>query len=70
MKVLLDIKDGKAEHLMAVLHELPYVKVQAITDEKALLVSEIREAVQELKMIKSGKKTARNADDFLNELQG
>lgn len=68
MKVLLDIKDGKAEHLMAVLHELPYVKMKTISDEKALLMSEIREAVQEMKLIKSGKKTARNADDFLNEL--
>lgn len=35
---------------------------------KEKLSSEITEAVKEMQLIKSGKKQARNAEDFLNEL--
>ena len=31
-------------------------------------MSEIREAVEEMKLIRAGKKKVRNAEDFLNEL--
>jgi hypothetical protein len=68
MKVLLDIKDGKATHLLEVLKGLSYVKTTTITSEKALLMEEIKDAVDELKLIRAGKKKARNAEDFLNEL--
>ena len=68
MKVLLDIKDNKALALLEVLRSLPYVKATTITDEKALLMQEIKEAVEEIKLVKAGKKNTRNADDFLNEL--
>lgn len=68
MKILLDIKDNKALHLLEVLKSLPYVKTQQLTDSKAQLLSEIREAVEEMKLIKEGKKQARDAKDFLNEL--
>jgi hypothetical protein len=44
------------------------VKTTTITSEKALLMEEIKEAVEELKLIRAGKKKARNAQDFLNEL--
>ncbi|MFY8189493.1 MAG: hypothetical protein ACOVK9_00900 [Bacteroidia bacterium] len=68
MKVLLDIPDNKASSLMDVLSSISYVKAKPLTDEKALLMEEIREAVEEMKLIKTGKKKARNAEDFLNEL--
>ena len=68
MKVLLDINDNKAIHLMEVLSNLPFVKAQTITDSKAQLISEIREAVEEMKLIRTGKKQARDAEAFLNEL--
>ena len=68
MKILLDIPDNKAASLMDVLRSISYVKAKTLTDEKALLMEEIREAVVEMKLIKSGKKQARNAEDFLNEL--
>ncbi len=45
MKVLLDIKDDKALHLMEVLKSLPHVKAKTISDEKAVLMQEIKEAV-------------------------
>ncbi len=68
MKVLLDIPDNKASSLMDVLNSISYVKATPLTDAKALLMEEIREAVDEMKLIKAGKKTARNAEEFLNEL--
>lgn len=50
------------------LKSLPYVKAKQLTAAKAQLMSDIREAVEEMKLIRSGKKEARNAEDFLNEL--
>jgi hypothetical protein len=67
MKVLLDIPDAKAFSLLDVLHHIPYVKTKQLTDDKALLMSEIREAVEEMKLIRSGKKQARDVREFLSE---
>jgi hypothetical protein len=68
MQVLLNIPDVKAPFLMDVLQHISYVKVKPLTDEKALLLTEVREAVDEMKLIKSGKKKARDVEDFLHEL--
>lgn len=68
MKVLLDIPDNKAASLMDVLKSISYVKTKTLTDSKAILIEELRDAVEEMKLIRAGKKIARNADDFLNEL--
>jgi len=38
------------------------------TPGKEIFLSEIKEAVEEMKLIKSGKKQARNAESFLNGL--
>jgi hypothetical protein len=49
-------------------------KIQKDLDElerlrnKKLFMTELAEAVEEMKLIKEGKKQARNAEDFLNEL--
>lgn len=53
---------------MDVLRSISYVKVKTLTDSKARLLSEIKDAVDEINLIKAGKKTTRNAEDFLNEL--
>lgn len=68
MKILIDIPDNKASSLLDVLSGISYVKVKPLTDSKALLLEEIREAVEEMKLIRTGKKKARNAEEFLNEL--
>jgi len=68
MKILLDIPDNKAASLLEVLKSISYVKAKPLTDAKALLMGELREAVEEMKLIRAGKKEARNAEDFLNEL--
>jgi hypothetical protein len=68
MKLLLDVKDAKAGPLLRVLKDLRYVKTETLTPAKAQFLLELKGAVKELKQIKAGKKKARNAEDFLNEL--
>jgi len=68
MKVLLDIPDNKASSLLEVSKSISYVKAKPLTDAKALLMEEIREAVEEMKLIRAGKASALDAEDFLNEL--
>lgn len=67
MKILLDIPDNRASSLMDVLKSISFVKAKRLADSKAQLMEEIREAVEEMKLISTEKK-ARNAEDFLNEL--
>ena len=68
MKAVLDIKDSKASFVMELLSNLSFVKVQQITNEKALLLSEIKEAVDTINLIKKGKVQARPAKELLNEI--
>jgi len=68
MKVLLDIKDNKAHHLMEVLKGLSYVKAKELTPYKAKVLGDLKEAVEELNLIKTGKLKARNAEDLFDEL--
>jgi hypothetical protein len=68
MKVLLDIKDNKALPLLEVLRSLPYVKAKPLTEEKAQLLEEIKEAVENLKLVRSGKMKARQAKELLDEI--
>lgn len=68
MKVLLDIKDNKADFVMELLQNFSFVKAEPLTSAKTLLIEEIKEAVEEMKLIRAGKATARNAEDLLNEL--
>lgn len=68
MKVLLDIKDSKAHHLMEVLKGLSYVKAEALTPHKAKVLKDVKEAVEQLNLIKAGKLEARNAEDLFDEL--
>ena len=68
MKVLLDIKDSKVSFVMELLNSLNFVKVKPLSDEKAELMSNIKEAIEELKMIKQGKIKGIPAKDLLDEL--
>jgi hypothetical protein len=68
MKVLLDIKDNKATHLLEVLKGLSYVKATTLSNEKALLMEEIKDAVEEVKLIRQGKLKGIPAKKLLDEL--
>lgn len=68
MKILLDIKDNKALHLLEVLRSLPYVKATQISNEKAEVIEKVKVAIEELNQIKKGKIKGIPAKDLLNEL--
>lgn len=69
MKIILEINDNKASFFMEVLKNFAFVKsALPISDTKADLMQDIREAVEELKLIREGKLKARNAEDLINEL--
>lgn len=68
MKVLLDIKDNKVSFVMELLNNLNFVKVKPLTDEKAELIGNIREAVEELKLVRQGKLKGIPAKELLNDL--
>ncbi|OFY66389.1 MAG: hypothetical protein A3H98_11340 [Bacteroidetes bacterium RIFCSPLOWO2_02_FULL_36_8] len=68
MKVLLDIKDDKASSLMEVLRGLSFVKTEMLSEEKVLLIKEIKEAVEEMKLIRAGKLKARPVKELLDEI--
>ena len=68
MKVLLDIKDTKAPFVMELLNSFSFVKAKPLTPYKADVLDGIKEAVEEMKLIKEGKLKARNAEDLFNEL--
>jgi hypothetical protein len=56
MKILLDNPDNKVISFMGVIKSISYVKAKPLTDSKAKLMSEIKEAVEEMKLIRAGKK--------------
>ena len=68
MKILLDIPDNKALALLEVLGSISYVKAKRITDYKSQLMADIRESVEEMKLVRKGKLKARPVEDLLNEL--
>jgi len=68
MKAVLDIKDSKVQFVMELLENFSFVKIKPFTNEKALLLSEIREAVDTLNLVKKGKIQARPAKELLNEI--
>ncbi len=68
MKVLLDIKDSKASFVMELLHSLSFVKAKPLSIHKAKILEDVKEAVEEMKLIKEGKLKARNAEDLFYEI--
>jgi len=68
MKAVLEIKDSRVSFVMELLNSFSFVKVKPITNEKALLLSEIREAVDTVNLVKKGKIQARPAKELLDEL--
>ena len=68
MKLLVEVKDSKAEFVTELLESFSFVKVRTVSARKAKVLDGIREAVEELKLVKQGKLKARKAEDVLNEL--
>lgn len=68
MKLLLDIKDDKASFIMELLKNFKFVKAQPLTPYKAGVIQGIKQAVEEMKLIKEGKLGTTPAKELLDEL--
>ena len=68
MKVLLDIKEDRAQFVLGLLRRLPYVKVKPFTPFQFDVLETTRAALEELELIKEGKLEGRDAEELLNEI--
>jgi hypothetical protein len=68
MKLLLEIQDNKAAFIIELLNNFKFVKAKEITSEKALLIEEIKESLENLKLVKQGKLNAKPLSELLSEL--
>ena len=68
MKVLIDVKEDKADFVLELLNSLSFVKAKPLTPYKAKVLEDLQEAVEEMKLVKKGKLKARNAKELFLEL--
>jgi len=68
MKVLLDIKDAKADFMIELLKNFSFVKTESLTPSKAQFLKDLKGSVGEVILAKQGKIKLQSARDFLNEL--
>jgi hypothetical protein len=68
MKLLLDVKDEKAEVVMEMLQRLPYVKVKELEAIHFRILDDAIQIVDDVHLIEQGKLKTRDAKEFLNEL--
>lgn len=68
MKVILDIKDSKADFVMELLRSLSFVKAEPISPAKAKFIKELKASVEEVVLAKRGKIKLKTAEELLNEL--
>ncbi len=71
MTYIVNIGDKSiARYLLGIMKNLPTVTTKKAVHKKSSIIKNLDEAIKEVNDIKAGKKTARSARDFLNELQG
>lgn len=68
MKVLLDIQDDKASFILEVLKNFQYVKAKPLTEANSQFLYELKEAINDVNLIKAGKLKGRPVEELLNEL--
>ena len=68
MKILLDVKDDKASFMLEILKNFKDVKPKPLTNYKANVLEGLKEAVEEVNLIKKGKLKGIPAKELLNEL--
>lgn len=68
MKVLVDVNDNKGDFILELINNFSFAKAKPISPAKAQLLMELKEAVENLNLVKTGKITARPAKDLLDEL--
>jgi len=56
MKVLIDIPDKKADFIIEVLHNFSFIKTTTITPQKADLLKDLKNSVDQINSFKKGKR--------------
>ncbi len=64
----MEIQEDKADAFMEVIESIPFVKVKQKRSKKEKFLDELKEAVEELNLIKAGKKKGQDAREFLKKL--
>jgi len=64
MKVLLEVKDSKADFVMELLESLSFVKAEIISPAKAKFIEEFKQAAEDVNLAKLGKKKLKTADQL------
>jgi hypothetical protein len=68
-QITVQVPDKKYPFFLELVESLGLKKVRrGNKNEKEQILDGVKEAVEEMKLVKAGKKKARNAEDFLNEL--
>jgi hypothetical protein len=68
MKLVIEVKESKAEFLLELLRSLPFVKTTTVQDEKEAVRDSVRTAVDQMKQVKAGKLKGRPVQKLLDEL--
>jgi hypothetical protein len=68
MKILLDIKDDKANFIMELLNNFKFVKAKPLSPYKAEVIEGLKEAVDQVNLSKQGKVKLKSARQLLDEL--
>lgn len=68
MNILLEVPDHKVDFVMELLEHLSFVKIKPVSPDKARLISEIKEAVENMKLVDKGELKAQPLAELLNEL--
>lgn len=68
MKILIEIKEDKANFLMELLHNFSFVKIKPFDAELYEFYSNLKDSIEEVKMAKKGEKELQSAEEFLDEL--
>ncbi len=68
MNYILTVPDGRKEFLEELFKAMPFIKAKAISKAKAEHMTDMIEAIEELKEIESGKRKPRSMKALLREL--
>jgi hypothetical protein len=68
MKLIIDVKDSKSEFILELLNSFSFVKTTPVTPEKATLIQEIKEAVNNVRLAKENKIKSKPISELLDEL--
>ena len=68
MKVLIDVKENKADFILELLRSFSFVKTETVGVSKAQFIKEFKASVKEVKLAEQGKIKLKTAEQLLDEL--